>query len=188
MNAKEILTKLKMAFDEMVNPIASIKFMEAKLQDGTVVEVTALEVGGIVTIQGVPAPAGEHILEDGTKIVLDEKGTILELYPPMAQEMPEVEVDAAKKKVNMEEVFSAFESATNEKFSSYEAKFAAYENKFAEYETKLNKAYGVIEGLIQLTTKLSETPTGTPDPAIKASSAFSEEKPSFNYDVLFNKK
>jgi hypothetical protein len=187
MKATEIIAKLKLAFDEMVNPnIASVKMVEAKLQDGTVVEVTALEVGGIVTIQGVPAPAGEHILEDGTKIVLDDKGVILEIMP--AENEVEIEIEAAKKKAKMEEVFSAFETATNQKFASYEAKFAAYENKFSEYETKLNKAYGVIEGLIELTQKLAETPTATPDQAVKVSNNFNEEKPKFNYDVLFGKK
>lgn len=187
MKATEIIAKLKLAFDEMVNPnIASVKMVEAKLKDGTVVEVTALEVGGIVTIQGVPAPAGEHILEDGTKIVLDDKGVILEIMP--AETEVEVEIEAEKKKAKMEEVFSAFETATNQKFASYEAKFAAYENKFSEYETKLNKAYGVIEGLIELTQKLAETPTATPDQAVKVSNNFNEEKPKFNYDVLFGKK
>lgn len=187
MKATEIIAKLKLAFDEMVNPnIASVKMVEAKLKDGTVVEVTALEVGGIVTIQGVPAPAGEHTLEDGTKIVLDDKGVILEIVP--AETEVEVEIEAAKKKAKMEEVFSAFETATNQKFASYEAKFAAYENKFSQYETKLNKAYGVIEGLIELTQKLAETPTATPDQAVKVSNTFNEEKPKFNYDVLFGKK
>lgn len=187
MKATEIIAKLKLAFDEMVNPnIASVKMVEAKLKDGTVVEVTALEVGGIVTIQGVPAPAGEHILEDGTKIVLDDKGVILEIMP--AETEVEVEIEAEKKKAKMEEVFSAFETATNQKFASYEAKFAAYENKFSQYETKLNKAYGVIEGLIELTQKLAETPTATPDQAVKVSNNFNEEKPKFNYDVLFGKK
>lgn len=187
MKATEIIAKLKLAFDEMVNPnIASVKMVEAKLKDGTVVEVTAIEVGGIVTIQGVPAPAGEHILEDGTKIVLDDKGVILEFMP--AETEVEVEIEATKKKAKMEEVFSAFETATNQKFASYEAKFAAYENKFSEYETKLNKAYGVIEGLIELTQKLAETPTANPDQAVKVSNNFNEEKPKFNYDVLFGKK
>lgn len=187
MKATEIIAKLKLAFDEMVNPnIASVKMVEAKLKDGTVVEVTTLEVGGIVTIQGVPAPAGEHILEDGTKIVLDDKGVILEIMP--AETESEVEIEAAKKKAKMEEVFSAFENATNQKFASYEAKFAAYENKFSEYETKLNKAYGVIEGLIELTQKLAETPTATPDESVKVNNSFNEEKPKFNYDVLFGKK
>ena len=39
------------------------KMMEAKLKDGTIVEVTELAIGGIVTIEGVAAPVGEHMLD-----------------------------------------------------------------------------------------------------------------------------
>lgn len=179
MTATEILKKLKAAFAEVTAPAPA--GIEAKLKDGTVVMISALEVGGTVTINGAPAPEGEHELEDGTKIVVDASGVITAVTPyeePVAQE-------DMKKKMKMEDVFSAFETATNEKFSSYEAKFANYESKFAGYEAKLNKAYNMIEGLIELSTKLSETPTGTPDPSV--SSNFSQQK-NFSYDVLFGKK
>ena len=74
MNAKEIIEKLRIQFNELVKNVdvvppttpsaipsaEPIKMAIAKLKDGTEVEVTELEVGGIVTIQGTPAPIGEH--------------------------------------------------------------------------------------------------------------------------------
>lgn len=179
MNTKEILEKLKLTFSELVNGseypetapemVAPIK---AKLKDGTEVEVTELGVGGVVTIAGQPAPAGEHTLEDGTVIVVGENGVISELKPvtPVVEDMGK----------DMKEKFSAFEIATNEKFSAYEA-------KFADYEAKLSKATKVIEGLLSLTQTLAEQPTGTPDPVVTGKNNFSQtEKKEKNYSLLFS--
>lgn len=179
MNTKEILEKLKLTFSELVSGaempapetapemVAPIK---AKLKDGTEVEITELGVGGVVTIAGQPAPAGEHTLEDGTVIVVGENGVISELKP--VEGAPMVEDMSAK--------FSAFESATNQKFSSYEA-------KFADYEARLNKATKVIEGLLSLTQTLAEQPTGTPDPIVTGKNNFSQtEKKEKNFSLLFS--
>jgi len=175
MKATEILQKLKEQFAELVaqptqTPVAMVS---ATLEDGTVVEVTALEVGGIVTIEGVPAPVGEHKLSDGTIIVLGENGAIMEIKPKV-EEMPTEEMPPMVE--DMGAKFSSLETATNEKF-------ATYETKFAEYESKLNKATQLIEGLMNLTKTLAETPTGTPDVAVKNN--FTETKKK-DYSILFS--
>lgn len=179
MKATEIIQSLREAFNEMVNqsPVQEVKLMEAILKDGTKVEVTELAVGGIVTIEGVPAPVGEHELQDGTKIVVGENGAITEIKEIEVVEPPMVEDMGAR--------FSAFENSTSEKFATYESKFAAYESKFADYEVKLNKAYGIIDGLINLTKQLSEAPTGQADAVVKSENNFKVEKPKFNYEGLF---
>ena len=174
-DAQNILEKVSLFFAELVNnedmpmpsgePKAEVKMMEAKLKDGTIVEVTELAVGGIVTIAGVPAPVGEHELESGDVIVLGDNGAIMEIKPKMQDEVkvevPEVEDMSAK--------FAAFESATNEKFS-------AYENKFAQYEAKLGQANKVIEGLMQISKMLVEAPQSAPDAGVKTSNNFADQK------------
>lgn len=184
MNAKEIIEKLRLTFNELVAPVAvanPIQLMDATLKDGTAVQITELAVGGIVTIDGNPAPIGEHELSDGTYIVVGDNGVITEIKTESVVEEPVVPMQ--------EEIgnkFSAFESATNEKFASYEAKFSAYEQRFSDYETRLNKATQVIEGLLNLTQTLAETPTGVPDASVKSSSNFAEEKKVKSYDILFS--
>lgn len=183
MKATEIIEKLRLTFNELVNTPKQeevVKMIEATLKDGTKVEVTELAIGGIVTIDGVPAPAGEHTLMDGTMIVVGDNGAITEIKP--AQEI-EVEVPVVE---DMGAKFSAFENTTNEKFASYESKFASYEQKFADYETRLNKATQVIEGLLNLTQTLAETPTGVADVAVKSESKFSKPDKEFKYDILFS--
>jgi spore coat protein CotH len=182
MKATEILQKLKEQFAELVaQPTQTqMETITGTLMDGTVIEVTSLEVGGIVTIEGVPAPVGEHTLSDGTVVVLGENGAIMEIKP-MIEEMP---IEATMPKVeDMSAKFSTLENSTNEKFATYETKFASYETKFAEYESKLNKATQLIEGLMNLTKTLAETPTGTPDVAVKNN--FTETKKK-DYSILFS--
>jgi hypothetical protein len=178
MTPKEIIEKLRLTFNELVNndvtaeatPVALSTY---KLVDGTEVEITELAVGGIVTIAGNPAPIGDHKLEDGTTITVGDNGAITAIVP--VEVMPEevvVEEDMTAK-------FSAFESATNEKFASYEA-------KFADYEAKLQKATKVIEGLLNLTQTLAETPTGVADPIVKTTNNFKQENTEKNYSILFS--
>jgi len=178
MNPKEIIEKLKLTFNELVNTNQPLAFIKAILMDGTEVEVTEMAVGGIVTIMGVPAPIGEHQLQDGSVIVVGDNGAITEIKAAQIEEVAPVMEDMSAK-------FSAFESATNEKFSSYEVKFSAYELKFADYENKLNKANQVIEALLNVTATLAETPTGVPDVSIKTNTQFKEEK-KVSYDILFS--
>jgi hypothetical protein len=138
-------------------------------------------VGGVVTIQGQPAPVGDHTLEDGTVISVGDNGVISAVTLSDGSTPPMVEDMGAK--------FSAFETSTNEKFASYESKFANYEQRFADYETKLNRAVQVIDGLLSLTTQLSETPTGVPDATIKPTNNFKNENIEDKwkgYDTLFS--
>lgn len=95
-----------------------VKFESAKLVDGTVLEYERLEPGFPVLIVAedgskIPAPAGEHVLEDGTSIELDEAGLIIEVSAAGEEEAevaseagaeaPIVEVSGAAEEVVVEE-------------------------------------------------------------------------------------
>jgi uncharacterized short protein YbdD (DUF466 family) len=173
MTAKEIIEKLKATFSELTAPV---KLMDASLADGTAIQVTELAVGGIVTVNGAPAPAGEYTLTDGTTLVVGDNGAITEIKPAAPAEEAPAEAPVTE---DMGAKFSAFEVATSQKFADYEA-------KFAQYEQRLDKATKVIEGLLNLTQTLAETPTGTPDEAVKTSSNFSAEPKQKDYSILFS--
>ena len=189
MNAKEIVEKLRLTFNELVQNAAPaepttetapemVAPIKAKLADGTEVEITELGVGGVVTMNGAPAPVGDLQLEDGTTLTIGDNGAITAIVPvePMVEDMSKMKTK--DNTIKLEEVFAAFETSTKEKFSHYEA-------KFAEYEAKLEKATKVIEGLLNLTQTLAEQPTGVPDQSVKTTNNFNEEKKK-SYDILFN--
>jgi hypothetical protein len=189
MNAKEILQKLKLALMDEPAPSGEVKteMISATLMDGTEITVDKLEVGGMVMIGLEPAPAGEHILADGTKIVLVDNGIIESITPA------EAPLEVADPNAEIEARFAKIEQSTGEKFSAYESKFAAYEGKFAEYEAKLNKANTVIEGLLGLTQLLVEQPTAAADAAASNGAAkFAKQDPKELFEnvtkVFFTKK
>jgi hypothetical protein len=108
---------------------------EYSLMDGTKVEISALEIGGSVTIEGLPAPAGDHELMDGTEITLDENGIIVEIESKQVEATPEVDTEVEAKKeedkkmAEMAEQFEAKIAELVEAKNASEAKVLDLENK-----------------------------------------------------------
>jgi hypothetical protein len=161
MSPQEALLKIKAMFaeqQEVVTPeVAVANFAEYVLASGVKVMVDKLEVGGKVTMldaagNETPAPAGEHTLADGSVLVLDESGTILELK--VAEEKkPESEVDLMKKKVDeMEAQLEALKSYKKE------AEVKMSEN-LAQMSDKFSKA---ISELTDVVIELTKTPSVAP--------------------------
>ena len=144
-----------------VAPVAAAA-TTAKLKDGTEVSISALEVGGTVMIGDAPAPAGEHELEDGSKVTVGEGGVITALAPAEPAEPAEPATDYTKEF-----------AAVNEKLTGYEQRFASYEQKFADYETRIQKAQAMNEKLFAIVEKLAEAPTA--DPASTSGSNFQSQ-------------
>ncbi len=169
---KEFFAKVQESFNDFMNPPAApapVQLMDAQLLDGTPIKVTDMAPGGIVTINDMPAPAGELELVDGTKLVIGDNGAITEVIAADATPAP------PPVGMSTDERFTQFETQTNEKFTTYEQRFAQYEQKFQEYETKLGKASQLIEGLMGLVTEISKQPTGLPEPALKNENNFIEQ-------------
>ena len=82
-----------------------VKFEAITLADGTKIEVEKFEPGFVANIVAADgslslAPAGEHTMEDGRIIEVDENGVIMEISTPEEDLMPEetvVEVAGSKK-------------------------------------------------------------------------------------------
>lgn len=181
MNAQEAILKIKALFEDNAAPVEEVKaeetpiveetkveMAEYSLMDGTKVDITALEIGGSVTMaDGTPAPAGEHELADGTQIQLDENGIIIEISVKEEEVVPEVdtEVEASKEEdKKMAEMAEQFEAKIAE---LVEAKNAA-DAKVLELENKVKQGFAQVAELIQA---LSNVPTADP---IQKPNAFSE--------------
>jgi len=169
MNAQEAILKIKALFEDNVAPVEEVKAEETKveetkvemaeysLMDGTKVDISALEIGGLVTIEGQPAPAGDHELMDGTEITLDENGKITAIETKVVEASPEVDVEAGKD----------YEDKKMEKMAEeLEAKFAelieaknASDLKVLELESKVKQGFAQVAELIEA---LSNTPSEDP--------------------------
>ena len=170
MNAQEAILKIKALFDDNILPVEAevdpagetkIEMAEYSLMDGTKVEISALEIGGLVTLEGNPAPVGDHELMDGTEITLDENGMITAIETKVVEASPEVDVEAGYDKKKVEEMAEAFESKIAELIEANNA-------KIAELENKVKQGFQQVADLIE---SISKTPTEDP---IKKPNSFTE--------------
>ena len=180
MNAQEAILKIKALFEDNVAPVeveaevapmveeTKVEMAEYSLMDGTKVEISALEIGGSVTLaDGSVAPMGDHELMDGTEITLDENGIIIAIESKVEEVLPEVdtEVEASKEEdKKMAEMAEQFEA----KFAELvEAKEAA-ELRVLELENKVKQGFAQVAEIIEA---LSNTPSADP---IQKPNGFSE--------------
>jgi hypothetical protein len=125
--------------EESAQPIESVK--EYVLMSGQKVLIDKLELGGKVMIvdeagNQSPAPVGEHELADGTKIVLDEAGTILEISLPESDKveeeiMPDAPVEPSAQDM-MKKKIEEMQKQLDEIKISYDAKLAQQEARFSK--------------------------------------------------------
>ena len=170
MNAQEAILKIKALFEDNVAPVEEVQAEETKvdetkvemaeysLMDGTKVEISALEIGGLVTIEGQPAPEGDHELMDGTEITLDESGKIIEIETKVEEVTPEVDTELGDKK-DYEEKMAELSEQFAAKFAELiEAKNAS-DLKVLELESKVKQGFAQVAELIEA---LSNTPSEDP--------------------------
>lgn len=173
-NIKDLWNSFKEKFlNDSANttqPTAPVQMMETTLKDGTPVKVDRLEVGGVVMVNDAPAPAGEHELADGTKIVVGEGGVI-------------TEVKAAEVAPEMTDYSNQF-AAINEKFTAYETKFSEQATQLQEFAAKFEKANNTINSLVELVGKIIETPTA--DSVTGDKSQFNTHKTGTKADKVKN--
>jgi hypothetical protein len=164
MNPIELLAQVKkLVFQEETMPAPGYT-----LEDGTKIMVSALEVGGIVTLEdGTPAPSGSHTLADGTEIVLAEGGVIAEIKPKEVEE-PEASVEIESGK-DMQEKKDEEKEKMYSKFSEIESRIAASEQSFSALQSDYNtmktafaKQSEAMQGLIQLVDTLVNVPSQAP--------------------------
>jgi uncharacterized protein YuzE len=173
MNPQEAILKIKALFDDNIAPIeveaevapmveeSKVEMAEYSLMDGTKVEISALEIGGLVTLEGEPAPVGDHELMDGTEITLDENGKITAIETKVVEASPEVDVEAGYDKKKEEEMAEAFNAKIAELMDANDA-------KIAELENKVKQGFAQVAELIEA---ISSTPTEDP---IKKPNSFKE--------------
>jgi hypothetical protein len=152
-------------------PVAEPVVMgEAKLMDGTVVkyDTPELVIGSMITVVTpdgeFPAPVGEHTLENGTVITVDETGKVIEIEAK--EETPEVVVEPVapvvmavtpeEKQAIIDEVIAMFEpriKALEDAILVSQSASSELQNKFSEFGKLLdlptNEPTKVVENKFQ---------------------------------------
>lgn len=124
---------------------------EGKLADGTRIftEADAFVVGSAVQIETeegmMPAPAGEHQMEDGNIIVVDEAGVIVEIKVPEEEEIEDEPIE--------EELAEEEEVIEEEKFAFGKKDYDEMMERIAKLEEVL---LGAVEALSKTNSELNE--------------------------------
>jgi len=94
----DLISEMKESFSKKENE--EMKFDQATLTDGTVIEYEALEVGQAVSVvadgEMIPAPEGTHTLSgelEGVSIVVDANGVITEIVDAREEAPADTTVD-----------------------------------------------------------------------------------------------
>lgn len=129
------------------------------LKDGTTtVNISDLSVGGVVMIGGVPAPAGEYELQDGTKCTVGEGGVITAVAPAAGLEPPAMMNEA---KVN-ELITKALQQHQATLEATNKTKLENDQRIIAEQKLALKNQDEKIAGLFELVEELAKIPTADP--------------------------
>lgn len=131
-------------------------FGEGKLMDGTVIkyDTEVLGVGSIVTVVTesgeLPAPDGEHELENGDKITITA-GKIEKIEPKAAEVIPPVETPMAASNPLVDALKALMEG-----------KFEAQNKEVNELKNIVAEQAKALDAFKSFFSSLVETPTGTP--------------------------
>jgi hypothetical protein len=134
--------------------------MEVPLKDGKIVVVEMEEgedlVGKMATVDGQPAPAGEHELANGAIIVVDDKGMITEVKETVSVEQA-MEDENKKLKEEIEMLKAQSEAVKAEK-----------EAVLAEAQAKSKKTMEMMADLQKEFNELKKMTVGNPHPPVSA--------------------
>lgn len=140
-------------------PAEPLKFAEYKLKSGAVVEVDKVEIGGSVTLNGQPAPDGEHEFEDGTVIVV-AGGLITDVMKPEIAPVVEVEVEAMKKLPGM---FSQMEQG----FAAAKTDIADLRSTIDEQKNTIAKQAETLKQMFHLVETIANSSIQTPSEPVR---------------------
>lgn len=118
--------------------------------DGKTLAIDQMVAGGVVTIDGVPAPAGEYELVDGTELAVTDGGVIsLVTLPenPAQEAMNSFKAEIKKLREELE-ALSAYKTG----FTSNQDKIKALEDNNKKLTEKVNGLFQVIQELVDLPT------------------------------------
>jgi hypothetical protein len=155
-NEKSLIEKLKIV-------LGLVQLAEAKLEDGTTVEYDGDELAIGTVVYVVPAegektlaPEGEHVLENGNKIVVDANGVVTEIF-----EKEEEEVEPAEKVEEVQAALTPEEQTAivSELMQILEPRISALEEAVLMMGKEYKKENEELKSQVQ---KLSEQPGAAP--------------------------
>lgn len=132
-------------FGEMPPAAPQAMGLEVVLKDGTPAMIDKMEVGGVVMVNGAPAPAGNLELQDGTVLTIGEGGVIASVGTASPEAPP----------TDYNSQFAAYE----ERLSKYETEFAQHTQAFTALTQEFTQAKEQMKQLVDIVEKFMAQPS-----------------------------
>jgi len=149
---KSILTNVKFDAQPISEESAPIELMKVTDASGNEYEVEALEIGKIMTMGGVPVPAGEYIVAEGATVVTVGEGGAITEISEAESEMPEAEVVEEVAHLSIEKV----EHMIAEAAKQMEVK---YNKQIDDLQKSISQSFASTKQAIEV---LADMPTAEP--------------------------
>jgi len=149
---KSILTNVKFDAQPIITESAPIELMKVTDASGNEYEVEALEIGKIMTMGGVPVPAGEYIVAEGATVVTVGEGGAITEISEAESEMPEAEVVEEVAHLSIEKV----EHMIAEAAKQMEVK---YNKQIDDLQKSISQSFASTKQAIEV---LADMPTAEP--------------------------
>jgi hypothetical protein len=144
----DLIAEMKQSF-----ATASMKFEQATLIDGTIVEFDVFEVGQplfvVTETETIPAPEGTHALSgdlEGVSVVVDANGIIVEIIDERATEEEEVVVEEVVAEAMSTAKVESIINAKLESFASSIEAVAEMMKIIADQNNNLSKEVATLKG------------------------------------------
>jgi hypothetical protein len=149
---KSILTNVKFDAQPIIEESAPIELMKVTDASGNEYEVEALEIGKVMTMGGVPVPAGEYIVAEGATVVTVGEGGAITEISEAESEMPEAEVVEEVAHLSIEKV----EHMIAEAAKQMEVK---YNKQIDDLQKSISQSFASTKQAIEV---LADMPTAEP--------------------------
>lgn len=141
---KSILTNVKFDAQPISEESAPIELMKVTDASGNEYEVEALEIGKVMTMGGVPVPAGEYIVAEGATVVTVGEGGIITEISEAASEMPEAEVVEEVAHLSIEKVEQMIAEAAKQMEVKYNKQIDDLQNSISQSFASTKQAIEVL--------------------------------------------
>ena len=152
MNLNEVFKRIEMALAPNEEEATEVQGASMRLANGVMLEAEAFEAGQNVFLVGedgekVPAPVGEHELEDGRMLIITEEGIIAEIREAAAEQAEEpAQTELAEEEIavevpeevapELEQIVEAVVEAVAPAIEEVKEQVEEMKRKFEEYQKK----------------------------------------------------
>lgn len=184
MDAKKTLDRI---YAMLSGESGEVKLATAKLEDGTTIRAEAFEAGNDVFVvteeEEIPAPVGEHTLEGGNILVIEEEGKIAEIKEPEGEDLKYTDKDMEEMKSKVEDLEKRVKMMEKEKeeMAAEKSELQKQKDELEAEKSELSKSKEETEIKLAKVEKEKQELSEASTPSVKHSPEKENERKGYRF-------